>query len=446
MKFELSTYGELSLESSPINKMTETFSRDFREGIDINLGVGYVNDETIPNQELLDCFKDVLNNTSTYKNPLNYGAAAGSLNLQNAIKEYYCNNTIGDLQESDFEKLNIHIGANGATSILDAISDILPKGIIFTVEPMYYIYTETLIRKGFTICPIPEDSEGAITGILEQKLQEIAIDTISFFYFITVNNPSTIILSNKRKKEIVDIATKYSIKRGKIIPVIFDKAYEDIIYNNEVDKPISALLYDTIGNIIEVGTLSKLIAPALRIGYAISKKTELFDALIQRTNDIGFSAPLINQEISANFLKNNIEKHREKVNIGYLEKATKLTTLIEKHIGEQILEYSGGKAGFYFYITFKEIETHSNSDFYKFLTRTTGDLNIDEEDSIKKPRLIYIPGEICVQKNGEFVELGNRQLRISFGFEDISVLEKAILLMKDAIEYIEKKSQLGVGI
>lgn len=431
--FQLSEFGEKSLTPSPVNQMTDSFSKDFRPGIDINLGVGYVNDETIPHEKLEACFHHVLAHPEIYKNSLNYGSADGSANLRRAIKNYYVKNSIGGVSEQMMNRKTICIGANGATSILDAFAEIMPKGIVITAEPNYYIYTETLIRKGFQICTVPEDACGMQPDAFRQLLQMIDASQISFLYVVTVNNPSSVILTNDRRKEIVSICTDLSRKLNKKIPVIFDKAYEDIIFDTEIEKPISGMMFDEDGLVVELGTLSKIIAPALRIGYAIGDDSSLMRALIQKTSDIGFSAPLINEEMAARFIDVYINEHARSVQDGYRKKSDALIKLIDENLGQYLERYSGGQAGFYFYLTFKTIETHTDSAFFKFLSRNTGNPNVDGNP--KKARLIYVPGEFCVSQTGILKDVGKRQLRISYGFEDISVLERAILLMREAAEY-----------
>ncbi len=434
--FLLSNFGDKSLTPSPVNQMTASFSKDFRQGVDINLGVGYVNDETIPHSQLAECFQYVLAHTETYKNALNYGSADGSENLRNAIRNYYLRNAIGGITNPLMDSKTICIGANGATSLLDSLAEILPQGIVITAEPNYYIYTETLQRKGFEICTIPEDSHGMRSDLLQKTLEQIDTEKLSFFYIVTVNNPSSIILSNDRRKEIVELATKVSRKLGRKIPVIFDKAYEDIIFDTTIEKPLSGLLFDKDGLVVELGTLSKIIAPALRIGYAIADNSDLMQALIQKTSDIGFSAPLINEEMAARFIDCHIDDHALKVRAGYREKANALQQLIQTHLGTYLERYSGGQAGFYFYLTFKQIETHPGSLFFAYLSRKTGDPVVDGNPM--NPRLIYVPGCFCVSQNDRMKSEGQRQLRISYGFEDIPELERAILLMRDAAEYVSK--------
>lgn len=438
--FSLSHYGELSTLPSPISAMTSDFSHSFRPGIDINLGVGYVNDQTIPSQELLDCFSYILKHQHAFKSSLNYGAAQGSQNLIQSIISYYVRNSIGGLTAQDFLHLDVAIGANGATSILDAIADVVPKGVVFTVEPLYYIYTETLHRKGFTVCAIPETDEGIDINYLEQTIQTIDSSTISFFYIITVNNPTTCIVSNSSKQQIIRIAEQIAQKRGFKVPVFFDKAYEDIIYDTSVEKPISGLLYDTSNCVYEIGTLSKIIAPALRVGYIIGSPGNLLTAIVQRNNDVGFSASLLLQDISSVFLDLHIDSHRLKVLQGYAFKSQILQKYISEHLASYVERVQGGKAGFYMYITFLKIQTHSESEFYTYLSRKTGDAKIDGKPNALHPRLVYIPGAICMTEQSEYKELRLRQLRISFGFESSAELERAVLLMKEAAEYAQKKN------
>lgn len=429
LQFRLSKYGERSAAPSAVNEMTGEFADNFREGIDVNLGVGYVNDKTIPAKEIAKAYEAIIHDPLNYRSALNYGGGEGSKNLRDAIRNYYLKSKIGSLASQDLEKYDILIGADGATSILDSFADIIEPGYVITADPFYYIYTETLRRKGFDLLPVEEDDQGIRIDLLEQALSNIDIERISFFYIVTVNNPTGTILSNERRKKIVEISQKLSGELNRKIPVLFDKAYEDIIHNPNIPKTISGLKYNSLGNVFEIGTLSKVIAPALRIGYILSSDKEISRLLIQRTSDIGFSAPLINQEIAGWLLNNYIDIQRKNVNAGYKEKALALKRLLISELGNYLTEIRGGDAGFYFYLSFRGIETCENSKFYNFLARKTGIAEIDGIPD-KLPRLIYVAGTIC----SESID-AKHQLRLSYGFEDIKSFAKATDLIRQACEY-----------
>ncbi len=435
--FNLSEYGLKSCTPSPVSRMMADVAATFRVDKDINLGVGYVNEATIPRKLILEALQAIIDNPDKYKLALNYGGPHGSTNLIAAIKNYYINNHVGGLSEEILSNNEIIIGPNGATSLLEGIARVLNPGIVITPDPMYYIYCDYLERQGFEIITVAEDHHGIRTDLLEKKLKtlENRLEDLSFFYIVTVNNPTCSLLSNDRRREIIRIINQISEKLGRKIPLIFDKAYEDLIHDPAAEQPLSGLLYDENKLVYEVGTISKILSPSLRIGYMIGPDCPFMQAMIQKTSDVGFSAPLITQEIAGYLLEHHIDKQLDHVNKGYRLKAGKTGTWIKEHLGDYLEDITGGQAGFYFYLTFKDTLTTEGSPFFNFLSRATGNTNLDGPSYRQHPKVIYLPGQFCVHPRGDLVEKGTRQLRLSYGFEELDKIELAITLMKQAVEY-----------
>lgn len=225
------------------------------------------------------------------------------------------------------------------------------------------------------------------------------------------------------------------------LPIIFDKAYEDLIHDPLAEAPESGFLYDDLGIVYEVGTLSKVLAPALRIGYMTGAPGAFMRAMVQRTNDVGFSAPLITQEIASYIMDHHINDQIRKVRAGYRERAVAVRRWIDEKIGDFIVDIRGGRAGFYYYLTFEEgIMTDEGSPLHRFLSRTTGYHSIDGSPDEKKPRVLYLPGEFCIHPAGGMAELGRRQMRLSYGFEEPGKIEDAIGHLREGVDYVKGDS------
>jgi aspartate/methionine/tyrosine aminotransferase len=160
----------------------------------------------------------------------------------------------------------------------------------------------------------------------------------------------------------------------------------------------------------------------MRIGYLLGPQGSLMNAMVQKTSDAGFSAPLFVQEMASHVLDECIDAQLCAVKAGYREKALAVRAGIDRSLGPLIQEVRGGGAGFYYYLTFDRVETHPASRFFRYLTRDSGE-----------PRVIYIPGAYCVQARGDLAEAGRRQLRISYGFEETPQILKALELMREAV-------------
>jgi len=433
MDVELSSYGRASTAPSPVNRMMADFASGLRDGVDINLGVGFVNEETIPVARLVEAMQAVAADPVTYRQAFNYGGSEGSASLIAAAKRFLARLRIGQLDEATLARKRMIVGPCGATSLLDAIAEIMRPGIVVTSDPMYYIYCDALERKGFEVLAVPEDSEGIDLAALARKLEALGSRTgdISFFYTVTVNNPSCTMLSNTRRRALYEIAAGLSREQDRQIPIFFDLAYELLLHDPAAEAFRSVLPLDDLDIAYEVGTLSKVLSPALRIGYLLGPNGPLMNAMVQKTSDVGFSAPVFVQEISG-YLLDRIEPQLCSVNAGYRAKALAVRAAIDRELGEFLEECRGGSAGFYFYLTFRDIETHPASQFFRYLTRTTGKPEIDGPAGNPHPRVIYVPGECCVHPRGDMAEKGRRQLRLSYGFENADEIVKALALMREA--------------
>ena len=421
----LSDYGRASTAPSPVNRMMASFAADFREGVDINLGVGYVSEATIPHQQIAEALGTVIAHPERHKVPFNYGGPGGSDNLIAALRRYYLAQGVGNLTPAVLDEKRIVIGVSGSTSLLEALGQVLRPGLVITTDPMYYIYCELLERAGFSLVTVPEDSEGLDTARLAAKLASLGgrREEVSFVYVVTVNNPTCTIMSNGRRRELVSVVTDLSRRLGRVVPLFLDTAYEQLIHDPAVARPSSALLYDELGLAYELGTLSKVLAPALRIGFMIGPDRPFVDAMVQHVSDTGFSAPLLTQEIAACLLDGHVSDQVDRVNAGYREKAVRVRAWIERYLGQHLVDCRGGQAGFYYYLTFRDIETCEGSAFFDDLA------GVEHAPGAGPARVIYIPGQFCVHRAGELVEAGRRQLRLSYGFESLPRIEAALQRM-----------------
>ncbi|HEY1206573.1 MAG: aminotransferase class I/II-fold pyridoxal phosphate-dependent enzyme [Bryobacteraceae bacterium] len=420
METRLSCYGQASTRPSPVNRMMAAFARSFRDGVDINLGVGYVNEKTIPVASLSEAMQAVAGDGVKYRQAFNYGAPDGSANLIAALRRFLLRTRLGLLDEATLERKRLIVGPCGATSVLDSLAQVLAPGVVVTSDPLYYIYADALERRGFEVLSVPEDEEGIELAALERKLRGVG-DHVAFFYVVTVNNPSCTVLSNARRRALLEVAARLSREQGRKVPIVFDLAYELLLHDPNAEPFVSVLPEDEMDIVYEVGTLSKVLAPALRIGYLLGPDGPLLDAMVQRTSDAGFSAPLFVQEMAGYLLDVRIEEQLRAVNAGYREKAVAVSAAIEGNLGPFLAECRGGSAGFYYYLTFRDLETHPTSAFFRHLTRDTGE-----------PRVLYIPGEYCVHPRGDLASIGRCQLRLSYGFEDVPRILRALELMRQA--------------
>ncbi|MGI6221652.1 MAG: PLP-dependent aminotransferase family protein [Coriobacteriales bacterium] len=169
------------------------------------------------------------------------------------------------------EDLDIHVVpddiiiTSGAQQALDLIGKtfIDPGDPIILEAPTYVGTLQAFSQYQPDIHGIELDSEGMRIDLLEAELEKLGDRKPKFIYTIpNFHNPAGVTMSLERRKRLLEVAHKHGIL------VIEDDPYGRLRYSGE---PIASLR-SMDGNVVYLGTVSKMFAPGVRTGWIIAPK------------------------------------------------------------------------------------------------------------------------------------------------------------------------------
>ena len=101
-------------------------------------------------------------------------------------------------------------------------------------------------------------------------------------------------------------------------------------------RPLDALkTLDRDGRVFYVGTLSKSMLPALRLGYVVTPAWAR-DALLAAKHAAGFGTPALMQAAVADFIaEGHLLRHVRRMRGEYAERRRVLEQMLKRHLGEQ---------------------------------------------------------------------------------------------------------------
>ncbi|HEY3368502.1 MAG TPA: PLP-dependent aminotransferase family protein [Symbiobacteriaceae bacterium] len=152
----------------------------------------------------------------------------------------------------------------GAAQALDLAARAVlgPADVVAVEAPTYMEALEIFRNYTPLILGYPVDGEGLQVAALASDLADRrakGLPTPKLLYTIaSFQNPTGATLSLVRRRRLLELAREYDFL------ILEDDAYGELAFG-DVPTPIKAL--DTDGRVIYVGSLSKVIAPGLRIGW-----------------------------------------------------------------------------------------------------------------------------------------------------------------------------------
>ncbi len=215
------------------------------EQIPLTRGVPAV--EALPTKLLSECFQAVLEG-SDGRTVLQYGHNGGYLPLRHLLSEQY-----------SVTPEQVIVG-NGSLHLQDMLSALLIKSgdVVFVEQPSYDRAIKTFRRRGAKVIGIPLEHDGVNIDVLEQALTK---QVPAFMYVIPdFQNPAGVTTSAQKRQALVDLAERYNFWLVEDIP------YRTLRYKGES----ASLLRDLNDkHVLTISSYSKLISPALRVGYLV---------------------------------------------------------------------------------------------------------------------------------------------------------------------------------
>jgi GntR family transcriptional regulator / MocR family aminotransferase len=137
---------------------------------------------------------------------------------------------------------------------------IVPRGGTVAVEGIGYRPAWAAFRRcGARVVPVPVDSR----GIVIDALAALAKTGLSLVYVTPHHQyPTTATLSPSRRAALLDLA------RRERFAIIEDDYDHELHYDGRPILPLASA--DPSGHVVYIGTLSKVLAPVLRLGYVLA--------------------------------------------------------------------------------------------------------------------------------------------------------------------------------
>jgi len=260
-----------------------------------------------------------------------YGDAMGYQPLREAIAEY-----LGASRAVRCDVSQILV-TTGSQQGLQLAAQVLldPKDRVLMEEPGYPSARQAFRAAGAEVIPVPVDQEGLNMGDLlaagrrGQNARAIYI-TPSHQY------PLGMAMSATRRMMLLNWAARTG---AWIIEDDYDSEYR---FDS---RPIASLQgLDTSGKVIYVGTFSKVMFPALRVGYLVVPKDLVSAFSAARDAADVFSATLYQAVLTDFIREGHFARHIRRMRMLYMERRRMLTEEIRSQMAGR-LEVIGAEAG-----------------------------------------------------------------------------------------------------
>ncbi|GKW38617.1 MULTISPECIES: aminotransferase-like domain-containing protein [Pectobacterium] len=296
----------------------------------------------------------------------------------------------------------------GSQQALDLIMRaMVDPGDVFVVErPTYLAALQTLELAQAHVMSVSSDADGMVVDELEELLKKQRIKGV--YIVPNFGNPSGVTLSYERRLKLIQLAERYGFV------IIEDDPYGELRFTEERNPTLFQLAQEQLGSteyVLYTSTFSKVLAPGLRLGWAILPDWLLHKvAIIKQAADLHASA--LSQTVAECYLGlGRLDTQIEKIRHAYKHKGELLAQLVEKELGD-VITFNQPKGGMFLWAKFRQDDFNTTEWLKKTLEQG----------------VVFVPGEFFFPDNIDY-----STLRLSFATATDEQMHEAVARLRRAL-------------
>lgn len=235
-------------------------------------------------------------------------------------------------------------GSNPALMLLYDVF-INPGDTVIAEEFSYAGALGRMRARGANLVGAKLDDKGLNADHLAELLEtkKKAGETVKFVYTIpTIQNPTSTVMPVERRRAILDVTREYGV------PVVEDECYADLLWDETWPNSMRAM--EGSEHVIHVGSFSKYLSPALRLGYVVAPWPVLAQMLALKS-DGGTNA--LAQMVVADFMKAHYDDHVAALKTRLKRKRDTLIAALHEQFGTSA-EFDVPPGGIYLWVRLPE--------------------------------------------------------------------------------------------
>ena len=341
-----------------------------------NFSSGYPAEELFPLKEMETVDREILRREG--KLAVQYGSSIGYLPLREKIAARMKTKFQVNCRAED---ILITSGSQQGLSLLGQVF-LNRDDVVLMESPTYLGAINAFQINGPTFVEVPTDENGIIPEALETILK--TTDRVRMMYVIPdFQNPTGVTWSLERRKAFMEIINRYDF------PVVEDDPYGELRYSGKALPTLKSM--DTKGNIVFLGSFSKVLMPGLRIGWMAANPEILAKVnLLRQSTDLQ-SSSFAQRQVSYYMEMFDLDEHVETIKALYRKRRDILCEALGKYFPQGVSA------------------THPDGGIFVWVTLPGGmDAKAISPKALTR-KVAYVPGEAFYPNGGN-----SNHMRLNF--------------------------------